>query len=553
MTILQSQIINHLKEIIMNKFIILFSGMMLIASSLVTAKATNSNPLSDVRVRHAIAHAIDMETIKDTLLEGKALVADAHIPNGPYKPAGLENYAYDPDKARRLLKEANWDSSIELDMVFYYGDQLTIDLMTAIQAYLADVGVKMSFRKLEGDVGAQLWTAPKDAVNGPAEVKWDLAYGAHGPLALQEYYVRYKSGDNSYTPGDTKLDRMISAITTTPDVNKQKAGFFNIVKYMQDQLYTYPLYYQQAFIYESKNVNRNGGMYGNPQYNYDWGITNWTTPPDANGKMIMRTNTGPIEFFEHPWFNPALFIANKIVFDRLITCDGGLAPTRPKMAKHYSLSEDGKTLTFIMKDNLKWHDGVSITADEVKWNIELALKVPTLMPIMKNTFKSIEGAESYIAGSASSVSGIKVNGNKLTLQFSKVDPNVLLTFSQFAPLPRKHVKDVDPTKFQQHPFWQNPIGSGPYRVKEVQMNDYVVFTPFDDYHEGRARIDEIIASPSNDNDANLVKNATAGRMDYGFTKNVADVKSLEAMSHMTVLPQNIPYTRMIWFQKFPKK
>ena len=241
---------------------------MLIASSLVTAKATNSNPLSDVRVRHAIAHAIDMETIKDTLLEGKALVADAHIPNGPYKPAGLENYAYDPDKARRLLKEANWDSSIELDMVFYYGDQLTVDLMTAIQAYLADVGVKMSFRKLEGDVGAQLWTAPKDGFNGPAEVKWDLAYGAHGPLALQEYYVRYKSGDNSYTPSDTKLDRMISAITTTPDVDKQKAGFFNIVKYMQDQLYTYPLYYQQAFIYESKNVNRNGGMYGNPQYNY---------------------------------------------------------------------------------------------------------------------------------------------------------------------------------------------------------------------------------------------------------------------------------------------
>jgi peptide/nickel transport system substrate-binding protein len=50
-----------------------------------------------------------------------------------------------------------------------------------------------------------------------------------------------------------------------------------------------------------------------------------------------------------------------------------------------------------------------------------------------------------------------------------------------------------------------------------------------------------------------VKNARAERMDYGFTKNVADVKSLEAMNHMKVLPQNIPYTRMIWFQKFPKK
>jgi peptide/nickel transport system substrate-binding protein len=175
------------------------------------------------------------------------------------------------------------------------------------------------------------------------------------------------------------------------------------------------------------------------------------------------------------------------------------------------------------------------------------------MPIMKNTFTSIKGAESFVNGSASSVSGIKVSGNKLTIQFAKVDPNLLLTFSQFAPLPRKHLANVDPAKFQQHPFWQNPIGSGPYRVKEVQMNDYVVFEPFDDYHEGRARIDEIIATPSNDNDLNLVKNATAERMDYGFTKNVADVKSLEVMKHMKILPQNIPYTRMIWFQKFPKK
>ena len=159
---------------------------------------------------------------------------------------------------------------------------------------------------------------------------------------------------------------------------------------MQDQLYTYPLYYQQAFIYESDRVNRNGGMYGNPQYNYDWGITNWTTTPDANGKMIMRTNTGPIEFFEHPWFNPGLFIANKVLFDRLITCDGGLAPTRPKMAKHYSLSADGMTLTFIMKENLKWHDGSPLTADDVKWSIETALKVPNLMPNFKTTFSSLK-------------------------------------------------------------------------------------------------------------------------------------------------------------------
>jgi peptide/nickel transport system substrate-binding protein len=516
------------------------------------AMPKNSNPLSDSRVRQAIAYAIDMDTIQETLLEGKAIVADSHIPNGPFKKPGLPKYAYDPDKARQLLKEANWNSSQELDMVYYYGDQLTVDLMTAIQAYLGDVGIKMNFRRLEGDVGAQLWTAPKDPKNGPSVVKWDLAYGAHGPLALQEYFSRYKTGDMSISPADAKVDSMIDVLTSTADIAAQKKIFFEMEDYMQTELFTLPLYYQQAFIYESNKLNRNGGIYGNPQYNYDWDVTKWTVEPDANGKMVMNTNTGPMEFFEHPWFNPGLFITNKVLFDRLISCDGGLAPTRPKMAKYYNLSKDAKTLTFELKNGLQWHDGSAITAEEIKWNIELALKVPNIMPIFKTTFSYLEGAEAFMNGSASSVSGIAISGNKITLSFAQVDPNVLLTFTQWAPLPRKYLEDVDPAKFQQHPFWQNPVGSGPYKVQEVKMNDYLIMVPFENFHEGVARIDEIVAYPSKDNDANLVKNASAGSLDYGFTKNVADVKALEEMDHMRVIPADIPYTRMVWFNKYAK-
>ncbi|MGB0808995.1 MAG: ABC transporter substrate-binding protein, partial [bacterium] len=115
-----------------------------------------------------------------------------------------------------------------------------------------------------------------------------------------------------------------------------------------------------------------------------------------------------------------------------------------------------------------------------------------------------------------------------------------------------YLEDVDPAKFQQHPFWQNPVGSGPYKVKEVKMNDYLIMVPFENFHEGVARIDEIVAYPSKDNDANLVKNALAGSLDYGFTKNVADVKALEEMDHMRVIPADIPYTRMVWFNKYAK-
>ena len=96
-----------------------------------------------------------------------------------------------------------------------------------------------------------------------------------------------------------------------------------------------------------------------------------------------------------------------------------------------------------------------------------------------------------------------------------------------------------------------PIGSGPFKVEEVKMNDFAKLVPFDNYHGGTANFD-IIAYPSFDGDGNLIKNAAAGKMDYGFTKNVADVAALDAMDNMGTKAVDIPYTRMMWIMQYPK-
>ena len=245
----------------------------------------NSNPLSDVRVRQAIAYAIDMVTIEESILEGMAVVADSAVPNGSMKAPGLEQYAYNPDKARELLKAANWDSSIDLEMIYYYGDQQTVDLMTAIQAYLADVGIKMHFRQTT-DTPTELNALPDDLENGPAAVKFDLGYGAHAALALQEYYNIYGSG-TSHSPLNPEMTALVEAINATSDVAKQKEAFFEIERYFSENLIHLPLYYQPMFIFESTKINRNGESYGNPQYNYDWGIVNWTVEADSEGKNTL--------------------------------------------------------------------------------------------------------------------------------------------------------------------------------------------------------------------------------------------------------------------------
>ncbi len=539
----------------MNMFkVVALSTLMLIASMELWAQPANSNPLSDLRVRQAIAYAIDMDTIAATLLEGMAIAADSRIPNGPFKAPGLNQYKYNPDKSRQLLKQANWDSSQVLDLVYYYGDQLTADLMTAVQAYLADVGIQMTFRKLEGDVGAQLNSVPKDAKNGPSAVIYNLGYGAKAALALQEYYNDFRCGRNPQVPCDDKIDALVDGINGTADIEKQKKAFFAIERYMNEMLWDYPLYYQQLFVYENKRVNRNGGDYGNAQYNYRTNIVDWTVPPNKDGKMVLYSNTGPEEFFYHPWWDPGMMLPQKVLLDRLIVADGSLTPKYPGMAKHYHLSDDGKTLNFVIYDGLTWHDGSPLTVEDIRWSVEYSVKTPVLGSVFRTTFESLKGIKAYKDGSASHISGITTKGKtSITFEFEKLDPNSLMTFSQWPPLPKKHLQDADPNKFQQHPYFQRPIGSGPYKIKKVEMNDYVVMVPFDGFHGGRAKIDEIVCYPSMDNDPDVIKNARAGKLDVGFTKNVADVMSLQKMDHMRVIPVDIPYTRILWINQYPMK
>ena len=279
--------------------------------------------------------------------------------------------------------------------------------------------------------------------------------------------------------------------------------------------------------------------------------------PDAaaptGDATILYSNGGPKEFFEAPWLNPGSFTYNRVLFDRLIVADENLLPKEGQMASAYEMSADGKTLSFTLRDGVSWHDGDPITMDDVKWSIEYALVSPSVNGVFTSTFNAIEGADAYKKGEAKEISGIKVDGSKLTITFVKPAPDALLAFTQFAPLPKKHFDGVDPNTMQQAKYWQSPVGSGPFKVKEVQMNNYTILTPFEKYWGGVAAFDMHLNPSAGDSDANFVTNAKAGKLDYGYTKNIADVKALEGTPGLTITQVNVRYTRLFYPNKFPKK
>lgn len=106
----------------------------------------------DLRVRQAVMYAIDRNAIISSLFGGAAKLASCGYVAPQLVPAGLNDYAYDPEKARALLAEAGWDElngDKPISWLTYYNSPQVANIMAAIQAMLAQVGINVVPRALD--------------------------------------------------------------------------------------------------------------------------------------------------------------------------------------------------------------------------------------------------------------------------------------------------------------------------------------------------------------------------------------------------------------------
>ncbi len=398
---------------------------------------------------------------------------------------------------------------------------------------------------------SQLWTPPTDRVNGPSEIKWDIAYAAKAALVEHENYVGYASSapNNSYLPKVEALDALIAEVNAVVDTDAQKELFKQIQQIVNDNMYDIPLYHQIAFVYTSDKLDTKGYAYGNDQFYYDSGILDWTT---AREDGTMYTNGGPEEFFQAPLVNPGLFIHTDLVFSRLINCDAGLNPTDGNIAETYAFADNNLTLNMKIREGMTWHDGEPLTPEDVRFTLELYAKAPGMNAVIADVIKSITGAQDFIDGNAENISGIVIDGFNMQIKFDKVAANTLPALCQWPILPKHKLENAAVETLQQDQYWQKPIGSGPYMLDEVVIGNYATLKRWDGYYKkGTGNIQKIYMHASTENDANLVKNAGGGMMDYAFGKSTADAIALEDMPSMTVNPVSIRYTRVFYVNQFP--
>lgn len=104
-----------------------------------------SPPLDDVRVREAIAHAIDRQAILDTVIKTGELAYTVLPPGMPCYNPDIAHYGYDPEKAKALLKEAGVEDGFTINLV----QRSQSDIVDAIVAQLAEVGITVEQEMVE--------------------------------------------------------------------------------------------------------------------------------------------------------------------------------------------------------------------------------------------------------------------------------------------------------------------------------------------------------------------------------------------------------------------
>ena len=173
-------------------------------------------------------------------------------------------------------------------------------------------------------------------------------------------------------------------------------------------------------------------------------------------------------------------LLSSLIFDTLGFPDVTGEP-KPWLARSWESSADGKTWTFKLRDNLKWHDGQPLTADDVVFTFDYNLKGPGQAT---GVYSSINYIDTVTAPDPKTVVITTTTARPTFLT------DVVGSFSGMSILP-KHIwaSVTDPAKFQGD---QALIGSGPYKLRQFDLtNNTFDFVANDDFFLGPPKVKEL--------------------------------------------------------------
>ncbi len=241
--------------------------------------------------------------------------------------------------------------------------------------------------------------------------------------------------------------------------------------------------------------------------------------PQKGGTLVIVVQPEPPTLASYQsTAGPVGQVATK-VYEGLLEYDFQLKPI-PSLAQSWTVSPDGKTITFKLVPGVKFHDGKPFTSADVQFSVMEVLK--KLHPRGVNTFRAVTAVDTPDAMTA-------------VFRLSEPAPYMMMALSSYeSPMVPKHVFGTG--DIARHPNANLPVGTGPFKFVEWQKGQFMRFDRNPDYRKpGLPHLDRIVARFIADSGTRSAAMETSEVHMGGFNAiPPVDVRRLEKLPHIEV-------------------
>jgi peptide/nickel transport system substrate-binding protein len=224
----------------------------------------------------------------------------------------------------------------------------------------------------------------------------------------------------------------------------------------------------------------------------------------------------------NPITNTALVtmeVINFALFTPLIQYDGNFEP-QPYLAESWDLDERGVTMR--LRNDVLWHDGQPVTAEDVVFTFDLA-KNPETASLLESAYLTMVRSASVV--------------DPHTVRFEFVAPHSQpMEAFWWAPLPRHLLQGTAPGQLAQAPFNRQPVGSGPFRFVSWDAGQQVTLEANEQFPQalgGRPMLDRIVFRVVPESTTRLTELLT-GAVDMNYSVLPDEARQVEQQRGVTL-------------------
>ncbi len=254
----------------------------------------------------------------------------------------------------------------------------------------------------------------------------------------------------------------------------------------------------------------------------------WTKP----GILRVGLQTAPNTLDPLLAANTTESMVGRLMFDDLVSVDQTgktqvpiLASAVPTLANG-GISSDGLTITYHLRKNVKWHDGVAFTSKDVKftWSAILNKHNNVISQTGYNLVRSMDTPDPYTV-----VLHMKQRFSPAidTIFGESDDPFNIVPEHILGPL-----QSINTATFN-----SSPIGTGPFKFKDWVRGDHITLVRNDDYFLGKPKLSQIVLKFVPDENVELNQLRTHD-MDWQFEASPQEYKDLKTLSGITSILQD---------------